>query len=331
MSRPVSLYPGGDPNVYEMPQWADIHKAPESNELWLDLHGFHICDIGQGPSRKDPDWSIIESAEKIVVFDWFHGEPAMEEFSIDWVKRIANRRPLTWITLNPKAIPGVRTVRFDYYWNRTKQAFWDKKLFHKLWGIENFEQYPLHSEPRSHKYLTYHYRTDPVKNQVWQHLISNHQGFYNDWQNGKFLHPNRPLAQEQWGGAVAPPGRYFFDQSYVTCLTESQYRGPNGHVISEKTYDSLIQGRAVLNFATPGFYQQLVQDGWQLPQDIDWSWNEIVNDDQRLQAYLDVLDQLFSKPMHKLHQWFMDNWSVWQHNRGRLMMKPYDIIDFGSI
>jgi hypothetical protein len=331
MSRPVRLYPGSDPSVFSLSQWADIIQDPSSTELWIMLHRFDVYHLEHGADRHKPDWQVIESASTVVVFDWFHADPGLEDFDVDWVRQIAAVKPLTWITLNPKPISDLRTIRFDYYWNRTKQAFWDKNLIHKLYGIENFEQYPLHSEPRSHKYLHYHLRSDSVKNQVRQHLSDRHHGFYNDFEKGIYLDANSPLPRSRWEFVVAPPSRWYFDQSYVTCLVESQYRGTNGYVISEKTYDHLIQGRPVLNFAPPGFYQQLTQDGWQLPQGIDWSWNDIVDDDHRLQAYLDQVDDLLSRPMHVLHQWFMDNWSVWQHNHSRLETKPYDIIDFSSI
>lgn len=336
MSRPVKLYPGSDPNIFDMPFWCDIHQDQNSTELWVDFHitGFEtIVKIGT-PNKtfKQPlDWSIVDAAERIVIYDWYLGLQEIQDIELDWVRELNEHKPVTWITLNPLPVPGINTIHFDYYWNRSKRVFHDRQLYHKLYGVENFVQYPLHDQLRPQKFLTYHSRKEPYREIVRQHLIQNYNGFFNDPECQQWLLPNVGCTDQAWQDRVSPPGRQYYDDSYVTCLVETQYLGTNSHLISEKTYDNLIQGRGVLNFATPGFYRQLTADGWQLPNFIDWSWNDIVDDRQRLDAYLGEIDRLFSCSMSDLHDWYMSNWACWQHNQRMLETKPYDIIDFSSI
>lgn len=330
MGRKVKLYPGSDPTIFDMPFWCDIEQDESSTELWID---FHVANwrMFNGSLQKDPlDLEIVQAAERIVLYDWFHGREILTDAEINWVRQLNTIKPVTWITLNPKPIDGIKTVKFDYYWNRTKRAFWEQQLFHKQNGIENFVQYPIRTDVRSRKYLSYHSRLENYREIIRLFLQNDHQGFCNDPVSNEWLLPNSGKF-DSVSGQVSPPAQIFYDQSYVTCLVETQYLGTHSHLVSEKTYDNIIQGRGVLNFATPGFYQHLQSEGWKLPNGIDWSWNQIEKDSSRLAAYLVQLDRLFGLSPEGMHDWFMSNMSCWQHNQRMLEIKPYDIIDLSSI
>jgi hypothetical protein len=338
MSRPIKLYPGSDLFIFQIPYWCDIVENDTASELWIDFHA--IWSYGMLPLKKDgyPEPSIkhpeiIESANTIVLYDWMHGQWRLEEYQLEWVRNLAKQKPLTWITLNPKPVDGVKTVHFDYYWNRTKRAFVDKQPIHRLYGVENFQQYPIHTNHRQKKYLIYHLRdNEDYRIIVRDKLVNNYDGFYNDPKQNIWLAANTPHPVSIYTqSGVAPPARVYYDESYVTCLVETQYFGTHGHLVSEKTYDNLIQGRGVLNFATPGFYGFLQSQGWQLPNGIDWSWDTIVNDQQRLNAYLAEIDKLFSRSLDDLHAWFVSNINCWEHNQQMLASKPYHAINLAEI
>lgn len=343
MSRPVKLHTGSDPNIFLMPFWCDIHRDDSSTELWIDFHQIWsysglFYEIRNGgelgklmPRINQALQAEIDSAKNIVLYDWYHGQDQIPDHQIEWVRNLNNYRPVTWITLNPKPIPGVHTIHFDYYWNRSKLVFLDKLAFHKTYLVENFKQYDIHSRLRQKKYLTYHSRPEKFRDKVRNHLVAHYDGFYNDPEAGMWLLPDVPNFGEYSPDHVSPPGRIYYDESYVTCLVETQHQGSNSHLISEKTYDNMLQGRGVLNFATPGFYQQLSADGWLLPCGIDWTWDNIVDDHQRLAAYLKELDKLFDCSINQLHDWHMSNIECWQYNQRMLRTKKYDIINLDLI
>jgi hypothetical protein len=338
MSRPIKLYPGSDNFVLQMPYWCDIVEDNTASELWIDFHVIWSGDLFLvNENRKElipavHHPTIIESAETIVLYDWIHGQQEMEKYQLDWVRDLAKQKPLTWITLNPKPVDGVKTIHFDYYWNRTKKAFLDKQPIHKLYGVENFQQYPIHTNYRKKKYLTYHLRDNERYRRILRNrLINNHDGFYNDPGQNIWLHANTPHPTGHTYSGVAPPSRHYYDESYVTCLLETQHLGELGHLVSEKTYDNLIQGRGVLNFATPGFYEFLQNQGWKLPNGIDWSWDNIVNDQKRFDAYLGEIDKLLGRDLEDLHAWFLSNIDCWTHNQKMLEDKPFYVINFAEI
>jgi hypothetical protein len=338
MSRAINLYPGSDPTVLTMPQWCDVHQDQNSAELWIDFHLFWsyrtlVHKKGSFTEFELPalDKKFTKSCKNIVFYDWFHGQKSMDDYQIKWLQGIAKKHPVTWITLNPKTIPGVNTIHFDYYWNRSKYIFLNRQQFHKVGVNENYVQYPIHTNVRSKQFLTYHSRSETYREIVRGHLIQHYDGFYNDPDADRWLMPNVPNLGKYSVNNVSPPARMYYDESYVTCLVETQYQGNLSHLVSEKTYDNLLQGRAVLNFATPGFYQHLVTTGWRLPLGIDWSWNDIIDDQQRLNAYLHEIDKLLSRSKQDLHDWFISNTKCWVHNQKMAKKKPYDVVDFSKI
>jgi hypothetical protein len=225
----------------------------------------------------------------------------------------------------------IKTIKFDYYWNRSKRAFLDRLPFHKVNTVENYVQYPIHTDLRPKKFLTYYSRPEKFREIIRDHLINNYSGFYNNPDSNQWLLPNVYNIEKYTVHSVSPPGKFYYDNSYVTCLVETQHRGTNSHLVSEKTYDNLLQGRAVLNFATPGFYQYLQDSGWRLPTGIDWSWDLITDDQQRLSAYLVEVDRLLSRSQKDLHEWFVSNMKCWKQNQKMLWRKPYDVVDLNQI
>ena len=324
MSRPVKLYPGSDPAIFSMPFWCDIQEDSNSTELWIDFHHFwSYSTLYYKSDLKNYippviNKKLVKPCRNIVFYDWFHGQQYLRDDQIEWIQGVAKKRPVTWITLNPKSVYGVNTIKFDYYWNRSKRAFLERLPFHKVNIAENYVQYPVHTDTRPKKFLTYQSRTEEFRKIIRDHLINNYDGFYNDPDSAQWLLPNVYNIETYSVNSVSPPGRFYYDNSYVTCLVETQHLGSKSHLVSEKTYDNLLQGRAVLNFATPGFYHYLLESGWRLPTDIDWSWDLIIDDRKRLDAYLVEVDRLLGRSQQDLHEWFVSNMKCWKHNQKML-------------
>ena len=321
-AKPVWLYPGSDPVVFEMPFWCNIQSDESAKEIWIELMQ---GSYPPGTILPDPDWKILEQADSVVVFDWMHAESELRQFDIDWVRKISQFRPTKWITVNPKLIDGIECVHFDYYWNNSKRAHVEKQTFHRFWGGQhcvNYQQYPINLGTRSHQFLNYHLRSELYRDRLQDFLKNNFQGYHSTSGN-PYLAPNNMTKYQMSRGSCAPPGRLYFDNTYITCLIESRHLGNNSIVISEKTYDHLIQGRAVLNFSTRDFYKHLQQNNWLLPKNVDFSWDSIDNDEHRFDAYLDSINQLLSLSRLDMHHWFLDNVPCWQHNYNQLYDKPY--------
>jgi hypothetical protein len=110
-------------------------------------------------------------------------------------------------------------------------------------------------------------------------------------------------------------------------------------IFCEKTYDHLIQGRFVLNFGPRHYYRTLVENGWKLPRGIDLSWDNIedqnkdddeLQDEPRFARYIECLIKLTSD-VDTLHDLFITNIDVFEHNQQQLQQRPYDIFDLEQL
>jgi hypothetical protein len=307
-TRPIKLYPGSDPNLPLVD--AAFVLDDRAGELWID----YTLDV-------DLNHPVFNRTDQVVFYDFFQVESGIRiNKIISTIKQVAERFPTEWITANQLEVPGIVTKKFDYPWNRSKAAYADKRLGWKhINDITAYAQHPIHFNKRPKKYLNLCRSTYDYRQRLYT-FLQQFDGYSSNISSGKVL--GNDLTQDQYiiDGQHVPPGREYFDNSYVSCQIESQYTGNHSIVFTEKTYDHLIQGRLVLNFGAAGFYQALVADGWAVPDCVDFSWDSEPNTETRFQAYLNMLRTVFESDLHEL---FVSNTTVIEHNYNRLHTKPY--------
>jgi hypothetical protein len=307
-TRPIKIYPGSDPNLKAVDPGFVLDAT--AGELWID------CNIDV-----DINHPAFDCIDRVMFYDFFQVDPGFHiNKIIRTIKQVAERFPTQWITANQLEVPGIVTKKFDYPWNRSKSAYADKVLGWKhIHDITAYAQHPIHFDRRCKKYLNLCRASHSYRQQLYN-FLQRFDGYSSNVHRGKVL--GNDLTQDQYiiDGQHVPPNKEYFDNSYVSCQVESQYAGNRSIVFTEKTYDHLIQGRLVLNFGAPGFYQALRADGWAIPNNIDFSWDSDPNTATRFQAYLDMLRTVFESDLHEL---FVSNKTVIEHNYNRLYTKPY--------
>jgi hypothetical protein len=240
------------------------------------------------------------------------------------VRALQRIAPVLWVSTHILSVTDIPTQRWDYLWNRCKLAYLENRPTWKQGPFpENYQQYALNWQPRSKRYLQLFNRPTPFRTRLSE-MVKKYSGYWSDYHQGIVLPPNQGH-DTHWYSAL--PRREFLDSTYISCQVESTSESGYGIAFTEKTYDHLIQGRLTLNFGPAGFYRALRQDGWQLYQGIDISWDQIVNNELRFQAYLGCLETLFKLSDADMHDLFLLNKDVIIHNYNRLREKPYDYFD----
>jgi hypothetical protein len=298
---------------------------PNSKEYWIDLTKDH--------SEALIDSLIDNNAKRIVFFDILHADPVLPTEWINTIRKTSEKCPTQWITLNKLKITNLPSVHYDFMWNRCKSIHLDGPWQFK-WKNNGIScgHHALQWQPRSYQYLA------PVNSSTLigspfnridlLNFLKQYSGFYSNKSENKYLEtdsPNDNGIGHQLGNV--PVAKHYYDNSYVSCQIESQCLTGGGIVISEKTYDHMIQGRLVLNFGPQNYYQTLQQDGWKLWDGIDLSWDSIANDSTRWCKYLECLKNLFDLNMADLHDIFLLNKPNLEHNWQQLYDRPYDFID----
>lgn len=324
MSRQIRLYPGSDPNLFSLTPWIDIvHDEDNASELWIDTT---LCLYNN--NNIDLNHSCFKNIKEVYFYDFFHTHCHLAPVTLNLIKTLSKKYPTVYYTCSKLPIADITTVHFDYPWNKSKYLYLEQQPTWKSGPAEPYKQYPIHYRQRTHHFLNltrllYGYREQLVN------FLSQYNGFVSNVSKGIILTNQYVDPKEmtyECGGFTTPPDRYYFDNSYISCQQESQYELIDCNysvTFTEKTYEHLFQGRLVLNFGPPNFYQVLEQEGWKLPVGIDLSWDVIANNDQRFSAYLAMLESLFKLSINDLHDLFLLNQSTIEHNFNMLHTKDY--------
>jgi len=342
--RRVALLPGSDDWIFKLPQWLAIQHDQSSRELWIDIGASEFKPYTHPTTHHTINvfeclhWYIQHhSVHRLVFYDTFHADPGLSRWCINHIKHYQTLLPTTYLTICKRPIPELNHVlHFDFYWNRTKYAYLDKQLSFKQSNVANYNQWPVSLTRRELSLLTLYGRDNWKAKQQLYNIVKSIPGHHSDPWSGDILPSDNN--ETQIGKLVAtPPARRFFDSTYISAQMESMHLGPNV-VFSEKTYDHLIQGRIVMNFGPRYYYSTLVENGWQLPVGIDYSWDELLDNHkstqlahtQRFKAYIKCLTALASD-IDTLHDLFVANVDVFAHNQQQLQQRPYDIFDLEQL
>jgi len=338
--RKIALMPGSDACIFIFPQWLPIEHDQSSNELWTDFWLYEVKPDTRLPlytKNTLEEYIKTHAIQKLVFYDIFHSDPVFAQQRIDMVKHFQELLPTTFITIFKHPIPELHNVvHFDFYWNRCKQSYLDKKSSWKQLDKQNFNQWPVLLDQRPLAVLSLYGRNNKhIKQHLYNsiHHIPGHHGGFSD----ETVLPCETGETHIRSVSATPPARRFFDSTYISAQLESLLKGPNV-IFCEKTYDHLIQGRFVLNFGPRHYYRTLIENGWRLPKGIDFSWDDIedqtprdnISDEPRFVAYIDCLKKI-SADQNALHDLFIANIDVFEHNQQQLQQRPYDIFNLEQL
>lgn len=177
-----------------------------------------------------------------------------------------------------------------------------------------------------------------LKKKLKTFIINNvHSIYLSDPVGSEFLLPNcwntlppeeiaelEPIIRNKgW----APIDNKFYKTSYVTLCIENNIDTQGGHfLVTEKSLDPLIKGNFPLIYAAPFTISNLKKIyGFKFPEWIDYSYDEILDDDKRWNSYLNSIKKIDQYSIEELHNFYLNNTELLQHNRDVFYNRPYDI------
>lgn len=316
--KSVKVYPNSDLNIFNLTHWINIVHDETATELWIDSNIHRPLNFQH---------DIFRGVTSVVFYDFFHAHAQLSSVTLENICKTSEKYPTRWYTGNAKQIAGIQCVRFDHMWNRTKQAISQAGTGWKCHGdVAVYKRAPLHWNYRTKKYLNLNRSFRDYRIKLFN-FLQNFDGYSSNLKINQVLGHSLAIDDQIKFGMWIPPDSSFFDDSYISCQVESQFDGSESVIFSEKTYDHLLRGRVVLNFGPKDFYSCLEKDGWCLPKNVDLSWDSEPDADTRFNAYLATLESILSMSGSDLHDWFLENRSVIEHNYHMLEIKPYDTIN----
>lgn len=260
----------------------------------------------------------------------------------DWSK-YSDRVAL--ITLNSNSNSN-QHLFYDFSWNRQKTYFidYDKyDLTNRLWtGWATSKMFELPEITRRGPYKkillpnrVYANREYEPRNRYRQQLhelIEDRYCHRGHPAQGYILYPQENT-QKIYDSIVTSEGGWspissdYYETSFVSVYVES-VTGSVGkgkvRAITEKTYDPLIKGHFILPFAYPGIIADIRKIGFILPDWIDYSYDTIVDAEERFKAYTESVFKIINMSDFELMDLYnQDSWML-TLNRNLFFVRPYD-------
>jgi hypothetical protein len=126
-----------------------------------------------------------------------------------------------------------------------------------------------------------------------------------------------------------PIHNLYYEHTFISVYTETIEWGTT-LVVSEKTYYPLIKGHFILPFSTNGFVDFLKHKGFKFPNFINYSYDSIVDADQRFSAYLEELKRLMSLDIDTWRNLWQDNLEIIKFNRQLFFDRDYSTVDLSQ-
>lgn len=132
-------------------------------------------------------------------------------------------------------------------------------------------------------------------------------------------------------GGYKPLHNQYYEDSFISIYAESLEYGST-FVATEKTFDPLIKGHFVLPFSTYKFIENVKQHyGFQFPDFIDYSYDNIENIEQRYQAYSAEVERLLAIPNATWCEHWVNYKALRTTNQKIFYTRPYHRTDLTSI
>ena len=216
--------------------------------------------------------------------------------------------------------PTVKIIRWDFMWNRVKAYYTEpvpEYLHLHHYSMDKYKPVTLDfTYLRSRKFLSMLGREYGYRKPYYEFVLPHKDSGYVSNRTRKIT-----LEEHEVLGAYSPVPNTFYEDSYFSTYVESNCTQRDLIHITEKTFEPLIKGHAVLPFTNPGAIQRLQDMGFKLVNFIDYTFDSIEDADTRFaqvqQEFLKLLDL-------DLVTLYKENQQVFEHNQRCINTIPYD-------
>lgn len=277
---------------------------------------------------------------------WYCPEPQTHEIVRHWRSNVAEGN-LLFVdqNLDLKHNPVSSDSQFyDFLWHRQivyfcqySQYDLSSRIFSYNASASMYKLSPIEKNPVGIRHYlaamrTYeHQAVIDHRAQIRQQLrqfLDHSKGYVSDHAKGSFIEcqqwneeiQEQSLDMETSGGKFWPAhNRYYWD-SVISIYGETCTRSNGYRVVTEKTWDPLIKGNFILPYGYSGLIRDIKLYGFQLPDWIDYSYDQIPDDDHtifglRFQKYLESVQQVLDLDSTTLYNLYLKDRHILEYNR----------------
>lgn len=289
---------------------------------------YYFFPLNDHYNTHGPDWlaetTAIAQSKDVVVFydlvntgDYEHNKFKQFIWNFDHPCKI-------YLTVNqsPKLDmgPSVKIIPWDFMWNRIKAYYTEPasaNLHLHHYAYKKYQPVKLNfSYLKSRKFLSMLGREYGYRKPYYEFVMPHSdQGYVSNRTRGITLEDHEVM------GAYTPVPNSFYEDSYFSTYVESNCTQQDLIHITEKTFEPLIKGHAILPFTNPGAIQRLRDIGFRMVDFVDYSFDTVEDADQRFALVQKEFLRLLDVDLDALYK---NNQEVIMHNQECINTIPYD-------
>lgn len=276
-----------------------------------------------GPTWLDETTALAKTKDVVVFYDLVN----TSDFDHNNFKRFIwefDHPCKVYLTVNQSTRldmgPTVKIVQWDFMWNRVKAYYTEpvpEYLHLHHYSFDKYKPVKLNfNYLRSRKFLSMLGREYGYRKPYYEFVLPHEgQGYVSNRSRGITLEETQVL------GAYNPVPNKFYEDTYFSTYVESNCTQRDLIHLTEKTFEPLIKGHAVLPFTNPGAIKRLQDMGFKMPTFINYSFDAVESVDDRFaqvqQEFLRLLEV-------DLDSAYKENQTVFEHNQNCINSIPYD-------
>lgn len=319
----------------------DIEK-----DRWTYTDNFNEATIIPIIGRSGFDIEFLRTAVKdhhiLMILDVFDINDSGAREDVQECLEITNK--VVYIHKNYKLKDDPRFVYFDCLWDRQKlyctefekvnnldKNSWTRGATSEVYRIPAIDKQP------SKKFLSPQriYPGNDSKTKIRKMIQTFLEGYTGEGYisyvgtGGPSLETNdnseiSKYVRETQGGVWYPAADSYYNSSYISIYAETLVTGYNANCVTEKSFDPLIKGNFILPFGYQGLIKHLTDYyGFKLPRWVDYSYDNIENTYDRFGCYLNVVEHILNYSVKDLHELYLKDKDILEHNRNIFYTRPY--------
>lgn len=290
---------------------------------------YYFFPLNDHYNTHGPDWlaettAVAKTKDVVVFYDLVNiGDYEHNNFKrFIWDFEHDNK---VWLTVNQSPRldmgPTVKIVQWDFMWNRIKAYYTEQVPSHVLhlhhYALDKYKPVKLDfNYLRSRKFLSMLGREYGYRKPYYEFVLPYSKfGFVSNRTR------NITLEEHTVMGAYSPVPNSFYEDSYFSTYVESNCTQRDLIHITEKTFEPLIKGHAILPFTNPGAIKRLQDMGFKMPTFIDYSFDSIDDVDAR---FLQVQREFLKLLDVDIDGLYKNDQDVFTHNQLCINTIPYD-------
>jgi len=322
----------------EPEKWHWVNRIKEADIVFIQYE--HTNTINSLLNKLTPNQLIVVLG-LWHIDDWMFDERHLQE-ELD---RYGNDKRIIFVHTNYKN-QNKNNVYYDMLFNRQKAYFTDYEKLRspgeKVWtyGTSKLVYELDNITPKTNSCKTYFapmkiYNPGirmKLRKKLHNFLSSYTDGYLSNIKDDVFFDINgvedsivQGIKQNSFGGTWFPMHNKYYRDSIVSVYVETITISNRVFSATEKTFDPLIKGHFILPYSNYKNLEYLSSVyGFIFPKWIDYSYDQISDDELRFEKYLDSVKSILETDKNLLIKWANQDLKILDYNRNIFYNRTYD-------